>query len=243
MPMHATTVRFGADLWEMLEGEANREGVSAAQFVRDATLLRLGALAGVRGDSPTNDAVSALAELVRRREELPLPLPLRPVEDPARVRAARATGLFDREAEPAFTRLAELARRMVGVPTSAINLVDDRCQLFVAGAGLPEGAGDGSRELDLEMSFCQHVVDAGVTLAIPDVRLDHRMRETPVIDAFGAIAYLGVPLIDRARHVIGTLCVIDRQPRLWTVDEIGLLEDLAPSVMTEIEIRSPALLL
>jgi hypothetical protein len=241
MPMHATTVRFGADLWEMLEAEADREGVSAAQFVRDATLLRLGALAGVRGDSPTNDAVSALAELVRRREELPRPA--RALDDPGRVRAAHSTGLFDRSSEPAFTRLAELARRMVGVPASAITLVDDRCQLLVAHAGLPEDADDPQREVDLEMSFCQHVVDAGATLAIPDVRLDHRMRDNPLIEALDLTAYLGVPLVDRAGHVIGSLCAIDIHPRLWTTDEIGLLEGLAPSVMTEIELRSPALLL
>jgi GAF domain-containing protein len=241
MPMHATTVRFGADLWEMLEAEADREGVSAAQFVRDATLLRLGALAGIRGDSPTNDAVSALAELVRRREELPHPA--RALDDPARVRAAHSTGLFDRSSEPAFARLAELARRMVVVPASAITLVDDRCQLLVAGAGLPGEPDDRQREVELEMSFCQHVVDAGTTLAIPDVRLDPRMRHNPLIEAFDLIAYVGVPLVDRSGHVIGTLCAIDQQPRLWTTEEITLLEGLAPSVMTEIELRSPALLL
>jgi hypothetical protein len=39
--MHQTTVRFGRDLWEVLEREAERLGVSAAQYVRDATLARL----------------------------------------------------------------------------------------------------------------------------------------------------------------------------------------------------------
>ncbi len=39
--MHQTTVRFGRDLWEVLEQEAARLGVSAAQYVRDATLARL----------------------------------------------------------------------------------------------------------------------------------------------------------------------------------------------------------
>jgi hypothetical protein len=39
--MHQTTVRFGRDLWEVLEQEAERLGVSAAQYIRDATLARL----------------------------------------------------------------------------------------------------------------------------------------------------------------------------------------------------------
>jgi hypothetical protein len=48
--MHQTTVRFTDDLWEQLEREAARTGVSAAQYVRDATLSRLAYTAGQRGD-------------------------------------------------------------------------------------------------------------------------------------------------------------------------------------------------
>ncbi len=39
--MHQTTVRFGRDLWSVLEREAERLGVSAAQYIREATLARL----------------------------------------------------------------------------------------------------------------------------------------------------------------------------------------------------------
>jgi hypothetical protein len=48
--MRATTVRFGTDLWAMLELEAKRSGVSVAQYVREAALARLAFSAGVRGD-------------------------------------------------------------------------------------------------------------------------------------------------------------------------------------------------
>jgi hypothetical protein len=48
--MHQTTVRFTTDLWDQLEREAQRMGVSAAQYVRDATLTRLAYTAGQRGD-------------------------------------------------------------------------------------------------------------------------------------------------------------------------------------------------
>jgi hypothetical protein len=91
-------------------------------------------------------------------------------------------------------------------------------QLVVAGAGLPTGADGlaGEREQALEMSFCQHVVDASTTLAIPDVRLDVRMRDNPLLEHLDTIAYLGVPLVDRAGHVIGSLCAIEYRPRLWT---------------------------
>jgi hypothetical protein len=48
--MHQTTVRFGPDLWEALEGECARLGVSAAQFLREAAVARLAYNAGRRGD-------------------------------------------------------------------------------------------------------------------------------------------------------------------------------------------------
>jgi hypothetical protein len=49
--MHQTTVRFGVDLWDSLERECERLGVSVAQYVRDSALSRLSYAAGQRGDA------------------------------------------------------------------------------------------------------------------------------------------------------------------------------------------------
>ena len=88
--MHQTTVRFGRDLWEVLEQEAERLGVSAAQYVRDATLTRLAYAAASQNEAvasreafewaggavPTDGAEAPLEERVEappaRREEIPL---------------------------------------------------------------------------------------------------------------------------------------------------------------------------
>jgi hypothetical protein len=55
--MHQTTVRFGIDLWEALEVECARLGVSAAQYLREAALARLAYTAGQRGDDGYDDAL------------------------------------------------------------------------------------------------------------------------------------------------------------------------------------------
>src|SRR3954452_17759338 len=56
MPMRATTVRFAESLWTRVEQEAEREGVSAAQFIRDASVMRTAYAMGRRGD-PDVEAV------------------------------------------------------------------------------------------------------------------------------------------------------------------------------------------
>lgn len=48
--LHQTTVRFSPDLWEALEAECSRLGMSAAQYLREAALARLAYTAGQRGD-------------------------------------------------------------------------------------------------------------------------------------------------------------------------------------------------
>jgi hypothetical protein len=66
--MHQTTVRFSADLWAQLEEEAQRSGVSAAQYVRDSTLARLSYTAGQRGDHPYGSNSSPEPPHVTRRD-------------------------------------------------------------------------------------------------------------------------------------------------------------------------------
>lgn len=51
--MRATTIRFTPELWARLEREATLEGVSVAQFVRDAALFRIAYMAGAREQPDT----------------------------------------------------------------------------------------------------------------------------------------------------------------------------------------------
>src|SRR4051812_16606245 len=75
--MHQTTVRFGADLWAQLEQEAASTGVSAAQYVREATLSRLAYSAAQRGerfgaispDGPSAEAAAARATATERQSD------------------------------------------------------------------------------------------------------------------------------------------------------------------------------
>jgi len=57
--MRATTIRFPNDLWEQLEREARKQGISAAQYVRDAALYRVAFSAGAASESGSDDGDDA----------------------------------------------------------------------------------------------------------------------------------------------------------------------------------------
>ena len=66
------------------------------------------------------------------------------------------------------------------------------------------------------------------------------LRDNPAIRDMGVVAYAGIPLIDAEGNALGTLCVIDSQPRHWTTHQVQLLADLAASVVTEITLARQA---
>src|SRR5829696_2652618 len=102
MPMRATTVRFGEDLWAMLEQEASRNGMSAAQFVREATILRLAMLAGMRGDDAAQATLASVAGQAQKASGNGANGLARALSDPRRLAALERTGLLDSEPDERF---------------------------------------------------------------------------------------------------------------------------------------------
>jgi GAF domain-containing protein len=247
MPMRATTVRFADSLWTLVEHEAQREGVSAAQFIRDATIMRAAYAMGQRGDPDFEAALGrAQAEPAagdhmsngaeRRQSLLDAAAAAR---DPERVAALQETGLLDSDVDPAFDRIARLAAQVLNAPVALVSLVDADRQFFKSCLGLPEPWA-AQRETPLSHSFCQHAVARREPLVVDDARQDELLRDNLAIRDMGVIAYAGIPLIDGEGNALGTLCVIDSQPRHWTTHQVQLLSDLAASVVTEITLARQA---
>jgi hypothetical protein len=233
--MKATTVRFGEDLWAMLERESSRLGVSSAQFVREATIIRLAMLAGSRGDPDAELTIADIAARAHGRARIDGLA--KALAEPSRLAALRDAALLDSPPEEPFDRLARLAARVVNAPVALVSAVDRDRQFFKSCLGLPEPWAT-RRETPLSHSFCQHVVAAREPVIVSDARKDERLLDNLAIRDLGVIAYLGVPLITRGGHAVGTLCVIDHEPRIWTNDEISLVKDVAAAVVTEITVRA-----
>jgi GAF domain-containing protein len=246
MPMRATTVRFDDALWKLLEREARREGVSAAQFVRDATILRIAYAMGQRGDAGFEQALGRATASpdpntpdngTQRRQALLDAAAA--VKQSDRLDALRATGLLDSDVTPSFDRLARLAAHVLNAPVALVSLVDSDRQFFKSCLGLPEPWAS-ARQSPLSHSFCQHAVASREPLLVDDAREHVVLRDNLAIRDMGVVAYAGIPLIDADGHALGTLCVIDSRPRHWTTHQVQLLSDLAVSVVTEISLARVA---
>ena len=239
--MRATTVRFSDSLWTLIEREASRDGVSAAQYVRDATILRTAYTMGQRGDEDFDEAFARATGPAKAESEPPDGTERRralldaaaAVEDKDRLDALHATGLLDSDVSPSFDRLARLASSVLHAPVALVSLVDSDRQYFKSCLGLPEPWAS-RRESPLSHSFCQHAVASREPLLVTDAREHAVLHDNPAIRDMGVVAYAGIPLIDAKGHALGTLCVIDSQPRHWTSHQVQLLSDIAASVVTEI---------
>ena len=244
--MRATTVRFAEALWTLVEHEAQREGVSAAQFIRDASVMRAAYAMGQRGD-PDFEAALGRAHALPAGDPAPSGVERRQAlldaaaaaRDPERVSALEATGLLDSDVDPGFDRIARLAAQVLNAPVALVSLVDADRQFFKSCLGLPEPWAS-RRETPLSHSFCQHAVASREPLVVDDAREHETLRDNLAIRDMGVVAYAGIPLIDSDGNALGTLCVIDSQPRHWTSHQVQLLADLAASVVTEITLARQA---
>jgi PAS domain S-box-containing protein len=162
-------------------------------------------------------------------------VPLTHIGSPARLAALRQLGLLDTPANPAFDRMTRLAARMLHAPVALVTFVEEERQFFKSAVGLQEPWAT-RRETPRSHSFCQYVVEQGEPLIVADARTHPLLYDNPAILEMGVVAYAGIPLITRDGQRLGSFCVIDHQPRIWTEDEIDTLRDLAASVITEIEL-------
>jgi GAF domain-containing protein len=236
MAMRATTIRFPEAIWQLLESEAQGQGVSAAQFIRDATILRIGAVMAQRGDR------AALTDLQGLAVDdggggipgaLPGDLTRAALEDPERLEALHASGALDPSSRAALDRIARVAAGVLNAPVALVSLVGADRQVFGGCVGVAEPWAT-DRETPLSHSFCQHAVASREPLVVADAREHPVLRDNEAIRDLGVIAYAGVPLIDADGNALGTLCVIDHKPRTWSSQEVRVLQDLTASAMSEI---------
>lgn len=136
--------------------------------------------------------------------------------------ALHALKILDTPPEERFDRLTRLARRMFGVEIALVSIVDTNRQWFKSCDGLD------ASETSREISFCGHAILGEDIFLVPDAALDDRFSDNPLVTGEPRIRfYAGCPLRMANGSKLGTLCIIDRQPREFGAEDKALLRDLA----------------
>ena len=154
------------------------------------------------------------------------------LDEAARARATRATGLFDTPAHSHYDRIVRVAALLTMMPIALVSLLDEERQWFKSRIGLS------ITETPRSWAFCNYTIQDNKIMIVEDATQDARFADNPLVTGQEAIRfYAGVPLVDENATRLGTLCVLDRVPRQLTHDQTWALTELASIVSEEIQRR------
>jgi sigma-B regulation protein RsbU (phosphoserine phosphatase) len=156
-------------------------------------------------------------------------------DEARRLAAVRRYQVLDTPPDGAFERITSLAARLFDVPISIVSIVDADRIWFKSHHGLD------AEQIDREPGLCASAVLQSEPWLVSDARNDPRTLANPLVAGeLGLQFYAGVPLTTQDGYNLGTLCIIDQQPRELTDAEVASLSDLAQVVMDELELRLAA---
>lgn len=156
-----------------------------------------------------------------------------PENEGERLAALDRYAILDTKAEEAFGEIVQLASSFCNAPIALISLIDANRQWFKARVGLDVS------ETSRDVSFCGHAICANdEVFVIPDTHEDARFADNPLVTGDPRIRfYAGAPLTTADGYKLGTLCVIDRRPRVLEDQQRTALSALARQVMVQLELR------
>jgi excisionase family DNA binding protein len=182
--------------------------------------------------STVGQAVEAALSHVSPIEFQPALAPDYPVNpsEPARLAALGAAGLVETAPEARFDRIVRLASLVTGSPIALVSLLTSTRQWFKANVGLEVD------ETPRAWAFCSYAVMNDEPFVVEDASTDPRFRDNPLVKGDPHIRfYAGIPVRDGGGHALGTLCVIDREPRRLRATELQALHDLAEIASEEVQ--------
>lgn len=156
----------------------------------------------------------------------------KPANEQARIEELKSYEILDTLPEKDFDDLTLLASEICQTPIALITLIEEERQWFKSKVGI-----DGT-ETTRRDSFCSHTIIQDQVLVVPDSLKDDRFSDNPfVTNAPNVRFYAGAPLKTEAGHNIGSLCVIDSNPREITSKQMEALQSLARQVVSQMELR------
>lgn len=160
--------------------------------------------------------------------------PGRSANELARLAELKRLVIMDTDEEQAYDDITRMAASICGTPVALITLVDENRQWFKSRIGLQ------ASETPRESAFCAHAIQApDQPFVVRDASKDQRFEANPLVTGDPNIRfYAGAPLVTSSGHALGTVCIIDREPRDITPEQLEQLQFLAQQVIALIEARA-----
>ena len=156
-----------------------------------------------------------------------------PSDETRRLRALQRLKILDTDTEERFDRITLLARRMFNVPIALVSLVDQDRQWIKSRQGLD------ACQTGRDISFCGHAILHDGPLEVRNATQDSRFHDNPLVVGAPFIRfYAGHPIQSPDGSRIGTLCIIDCNPRKLSEADLQALADLAAMIDRELSLLS-----
>ncbi len=161
-----------------------------------------------------------------------MPAATRPLSEVDRLDALREFQVLDTAPEQSFDDIVTLASRICNTPIALVSLVDDQRQWFKARVGMED------QETSRDIAFCAHAILGTETMVVPDATRDPRFHDNLLVTTDPHIRfYAGAPLMTSDGHALGSMCVMDREPREMTAEQLDSLAILSRQVVAQLESR------
>lgn len=155
-----------------------------------------------------------------------------PEDEHERLDTLRQYEVLDTGAEANFDDIIELAAQLCQAPIALVSLVDKDRQWFKAKLGL------NAEETHRDLAFCAHAILADDILIVENALLDPRFKANPLVQGEPHIRfYAGAPLITPSGHKLGTLCIIDTEPRTLNQIQLKAIKTLSKHTVHLLELR------
>jgi len=145
-----------------------------------------------------------------------------PQNEESRLKALQGYDILDSLTETEFDRITGLASIICDAPISLISLVDETRQWFKSAVGL------NVKETPRDLAFCAYTIMDKDVFEVKDATKDERFKNNDLVTADPNIRfYAGFPLVDPQGYALGSLCVIDRRPKVLSAKQKKALALLA----------------
>jgi signal transduction histidine kinase len=159
-----------------------------------------------------------------------------PPDEATRLAELAACHILDTAPEQVFDDITALAAQLCDVPIALISLVDQDRQWFKSQVGLAVP------QTHRDLAFCAHaILTPDEVMQVPDAREDERFFDHPLVSGDPGIRfYAGAPIVTPTGRALGTVCVIDQQPRELADEQVEALRRLARLASSLLQARRPA---